>query len=272
MSIRTEDIARFGLLYLQKGKWHGNQLVPESWVTAATSLQTSNGSNPKSDWDQGYGYQFWRCQNNCYRGDGAFGQYCIVMPEQDAVIAITSGVKDMQAVLNLVWEKLLPAMGSEPLPADDTARQALAGRLQRLSLRTQGGAAPAPTAVAAIAGKEFSFRSNAKKLERLQLIANDDSSTTLVGQFDGATQRIECRPNAWIKGNAGWGSQAAQPMAASGGWTSDDTFTAKICFYQTPFVHTVRLKYSGNELHYTTEQNVGFSGTKDPDLVGKLVE
>ena len=110
LSIRTEDIAKFGQLYLQKGKWHGKQLVPAAWVEAATARQTSNGSNPKSDWDQGYGYQFWRCRHGAYRGDGAFGQYCIVMPEQDAVIAITSGVKDMQAVLNLVWDKLLPAM------------------------------------------------------------------------------------------------------------------------------------------------------------------
>ena len=112
LSIRTEDIARFGQLYLQKGKWNGKQLVPAAWVEAATARQTSNGSNPKSDWDQGYGYQFWRCRHGAYRGDGAFGQYCIVLPEQDAVIAITSGVKDMQAVLNLVWDKLLPALKS----------------------------------------------------------------------------------------------------------------------------------------------------------------
>ena len=115
LSIRTEDIARFGQLYLQKGNWQGKQLVPESWVEAATSRQTSNGSNPQSDWDQGYGYQFWRCRHGAYRGDGAFGQYCVVMPEQDAVVAITSGVKDMQAVLNLVWDKLLPAMSPSPL-------------------------------------------------------------------------------------------------------------------------------------------------------------
>ena len=63
LSIRTEDIARFGQLYLQKGKWHGKQLVPEAWVEAATARQTSNGSNPKSDWDQGYGYQFWRSRH-----------------------------------------------------------------------------------------------------------------------------------------------------------------------------------------------------------------
>src|SRR5256714_1953051 len=76
----------------------------------ATAKQTSNGSNPKSDWTQGYGFQFWRCRHNAYRGDGAFGQYCVVMPDQDAVVAITSGVKDMQALLNVIWEKLLPSM------------------------------------------------------------------------------------------------------------------------------------------------------------------
>src|SRR5260370_38189727 len=58
LSIRTEDIAKFGQLYLQKGKWQGKQLVPASWVEAASTRQTATGSNPKSDWDQGYGYQF----------------------------------------------------------------------------------------------------------------------------------------------------------------------------------------------------------------------
>src|SRR5262249_18720613 len=101
LSIRTEDIARFGLLYLQRGTWNGKQVVPAAWVEAATACQTANGSDPRSDWDQGYGYQFWRCRNHAFRGDGAFGQFCIVVPEQDAVIAITSGVKDMQSVLNL---------------------------------------------------------------------------------------------------------------------------------------------------------------------------
>jgi CubicO group peptidase (beta-lactamase class C family) len=50
LSVRTEDIAKFGQLYLQKGKWQDRQLVPEAWVAAATARQTSNGSNPASDW------------------------------------------------------------------------------------------------------------------------------------------------------------------------------------------------------------------------------
>src|ERR1043166_2013844 len=75
LRVRTEDIAKFGQLYLQKGNWNDKQLIPAAWVAMATSKQTSNGSNPKSDWNQGYGFQFWRCRHNAYRGDGAFGQY-----------------------------------------------------------------------------------------------------------------------------------------------------------------------------------------------------
>src|SRR5215813_6338000 len=132
---RTEEIARFGQLYLQKGMWDGRRLVPAAWVEAATALQTANGSSPNSDWDQGYGYQFWRCRHGAYRGDGAFGQFCIVLPEQDAVVAITAGVRDLQGVLNLAWGKLLPAMKPSPLAADEGAAKELAGTLKGLALR-----------------------------------------------------------------------------------------------------------------------------------------
>lgn len=112
--IRTEDIAKFGQLYLQKGKWNGTQLLPAEWVEQATSKQVSNGSDPDRDWDQGYGFQFWRCRHGAYRGDGKDGQFCIVLPKQDAVIAITANTQDMQAELNIVWAKLLPAFEDKP--------------------------------------------------------------------------------------------------------------------------------------------------------------
>ena len=131
--LKTEDIAKFGQLYLQKGKWNGQQLVPAEWVELATSKQMSNGSDPTKDWDQGYGFQFWRCRHNAYRGDGANGQFCIVLPDQDAVIAITADCKDMQAELNVVWDELLPAFQSSALP-ENASEQAklkeLVGRLQ----------------------------------------------------------------------------------------------------------------------------------------------
>ncbi len=118
LHIRTEDIAKFGQLYLQKGKWNGKQIVPAAWIEQATAKQVSNGSDPVKDWDQGYGFQFWRCRHGAFRGDGAFGQFCIVLPDQDTVVAITSDTKDMQAQLNIVWDKLLPAFHAKPLLQD----------------------------------------------------------------------------------------------------------------------------------------------------------
>ena len=134
LMIRTEDIAKFGQLYLQKGRWQGKQLVPASWIEQATSKQVSNGSDPARDWDQGYGFQFWRCRHNAYRGDGAFGQFCVVLPEQDAVIAITADTKDMQAELNVVWEKLLPAFGAAALPANADEEGQLKATLANLAV------------------------------------------------------------------------------------------------------------------------------------------
>ena len=265
LSIRTEDIARFGQLYLQKGKWNGKQLVPETWIDAATARQTSNGSSPKSDWDQGYGYQFWRCRHGAYRGDGAFGQYCIVMPEQDAVIAITSGLKDMQTVLNLVWDDLLPAMKPSPLGADEDAEKTLRHTLNGLSLRPQQGTG----SPAKVLGKKYVFAANPRKLESIALESGNSGTVTLVLRVDGAEQRIVCGRGSWCKGRAAWGLLPQQPVAASGVWTADDTFVVKLCFYETPFVITVRLKFSGAELQFDSEWNVSFGPAKEPQLVGK---
>jgi len=267
LSIRTEDIARFGQLYLQKGQWQGKQLVPAAWVEAATARQTSNGSNPNSDWDQGYGYQFWRCRHNIYRGDGAFGQYCIVLPEQDAVIAITSGVRDMQAVLNLIWDKLLPAFKPSPLPPDETARVKLDQTLKNLSLRTpESTSSPAP-----VLGKKYVFAANDRKLETLTLERNSgNGAVTLVARFNGVERRIACGRGTWQKGRTAWGLLPEQPVAASGAWTANDTFTTKLCFYETPSTLTLRLKFTGQELQCNGETNVSFGPTQEPQLTARV--
>jgi CubicO group peptidase (beta-lactamase class C family) len=134
LKIRTEDIAKFGQLYLQKGRWQKTQLIPANWVEQATSKQVSNGTDPDRDWTQGYGFQFWRCRHGAYRGDGKDGQFCVVMPEQDAVIAITANTGDMQKQLNLVWEHLLPAFHPQALPANPSGEVKLKEIFSKLSV------------------------------------------------------------------------------------------------------------------------------------------
>ncbi|MDP2334886.1 MAG: ChbG/HpnK family deacetylase [Bacteroidota bacterium] len=112
--IKTEDMAKMGQFFLQKGKWNGKQILPETWFDEATSVkiyQAPEGTEGKEpDWVQGYCYQLWRCRYNAYRADGANGQFIIVLPDKDAVIVITANIDDMQAEINLIWEYLLPAL------------------------------------------------------------------------------------------------------------------------------------------------------------------
>lgn len=269
LNVRTEDIAKFGQLYLQKGKWGDKQLVPAEWVAMATGKQTSNGSNPKSDWDQGYGFQFWRSRNGAYRGDGAFGQYCIVLPEQDAVIAITSGTKDMQAVLNLVWDTLLPGLKKETLPADDAAAKKLKDKLAKLSVPVQAGKA-SPGLLKEVSGTSYTFAANDLKVESLGLVLDEASGgMTIVGKVNGVDQKLLCGKGEWKSGKWAFGAGQEQPAAASGAWTADDTYTAKVVLYETPFILTLTFKFADGKLEYEVKRNVGFGPTTSPKLISE---
>ena len=134
-----DTIARLGQLYLDDGMWNGERVLPDGWVREASSVQTPNGDWDQIDWQQGYGFQFWNSRHG-YRGDGAFGQFMVILPEHDAVIAMFSCTDEMQTVLDAMWEHLLPAFGDQaltpgPADADDTA---LADRMSTLSLPTAG--------------------------------------------------------------------------------------------------------------------------------------
>lgn len=269
LNVRTEDIAKFGQLHLQKGKWGDKQLIPTDWVAMATSKQTSNGSNPKSDWDQGYGFQFWRCRNGAFRGDGAFGQYCIVLPEQDAVIAITSGTGNMQRVLDLVWDILLPGMKKDALPADDAGAKKLKDKLAGLSVPMQKGAANAriPGGVSAVS---YAFAANDQKVESLGLVFTGSGGGVVIeSKVNGVERKLACGEGKWINGTMAFGTGPEQPVAASGAWTADDTYTAKVVLYETPFIATFTFKFAGGKLEYEAKRNVGFGGNAPVKLTGE---
>ena len=160
LRVRTEDIAKLGQLYLQK------------WVELATTKQVHNGNNPRNDWEQGYGFQFWRCRHNAYRGDGAFSQFCIVIPAQQTVVAITSGERDMQAVMNVVWDRLLPALAAKRLDVNPETWGQLRKRFERLSVKQPSGACTSPIA-SRLYNRRCEFVANALKCESVAIQSAD---------------------------------------------------------------------------------------------------
>jgi len=184
LRLKTEDIAKVGQLYLQKGFWNGKQLLPREWIEEATSFKIDQAPGARqevkdsSDWMQGYCYQFWRCRYNAYRGDGAFGQFMIIMPDQDAVIVMTSETEDMQKELNLVWKYLLPAMSNEKFSPNNKALSELNQKLSDLALPIYQKS-ESSTLEKEISGKRYDFKPNGSHIQSIRLNFSD----TLVSFF-----------------------------------------------------------------------------------------
>ena len=87
----AEDMAKLGQLYLQRGKWNGQQLVSEYWIEISTArhLKTQNDT-------YGYGYQLWMEQRpGSFEYNGTLGQNVIIYPDMDKVLVTNAGNKEM---------------------------------------------------------------------------------------------------------------------------------------------------------------------------------
>jgi CubicO group peptidase (beta-lactamase class C family) len=240
---RTEDVAKLGQLYLQAGQWDGVQLIPRQWVAEATSKQVGNPRQPSPDWRQGYGFQFWMARHG-YRGDGAFGQFCVILPEHETVIVTTAYTHDMQAVLDAMWTHLLPGLGPAA-PGASAVPDGASAVQEQLSARLGGLALPACPAQSAPpewdpwTGGPFSIPASAQG-------APVQPALTSVGvaPADGGWQitlteranRLAFRVAAgdWAVSAPVDTHGATIPVAASGGWLDAATLRAEIIFLETP--------------------------------------
>ncbi len=195
---------------------------------------TVRGRARSRDWQQGYGYQFWRSRHG-YRGDGAYGQFCLVLPEHDAVIATTAATEDMQGLLNLVWRHLLPAFGAERLPAErlpGTADEGLRRRLAELALPPVE-ASPEPPARGddwrgAVFAPEDGERPQQRTLTGVTVTADADGKGWGVSLAED-DELIELR----LVPPVGPSTRAARPPRSAGGWTDQDTLRLDVLFLET---------------------------------------
>jgi CubicO group peptidase (beta-lactamase class C family) len=279
LSLTTEALARFGQLYLQKGKWGDRQILPEAWVEAATSTQFvgSNRYGP-SDWSQGYGYQFWRCRHDAYQASGVFGQCCIVMPQQDAVLAITSGIDvfEVQQLLDLVWKFLLPAFESEQGVENTTEQEKLAKKLSNLTLTPEHSTSPSPQPFQAT-GRSYALDANPLNIEALTLdFTQIDSLVTF--KTPGHEDTLCCGDGEWRRSqtnlfnlyNGPWLSDSPTPVMSSGGWVSNDCFSMIVRLVETPFFYRLTYHFVGDELLLEMQVNVTMEIQKNLLLTARL--
>jgi CubicO group peptidase (beta-lactamase class C family) len=291
LSVTTEGLAKFGQLYLQKGNWQGRQILPAAWVEEATSFQIQQPAKPGStrpkeedDQRQGYGYQFWRCRHNAVRADGAFGQLTVMMPDQDAVVVMTSESRDLLEQLGLVWEHLLPSFRDAKLPADDVAQEKLTRHLSTRHLSTRHLAPN--TGVSGPSGRQvFAVEENSLGINRLT-ISNAGQTVTLTAQVGDTGHCIVHGLDEWRLGDtampgtptrlgAGTLATPTRKVAASAAWLDASTLELTWRYLEFPHRDTVTCRFDADRVTLSFLSSItvlGRAAPTRPTLTGKKLE
>lgn len=248
MRIKTADMAKLGQLYLQEGIWNGKQLLSADWIKEASSAQILQVQNPteeqkeNNEGAQGYGYQIWRCTHNAYRADGANGQYILVMPDQDAVIAVTSKVQNMHRILKLVWEHLLPGMFDHKLRRNEDISEFFISKSSSLSIPNPFFTDEEKITPAKNKSQRFTFESNEQQIEEISFNFNEKGDCKLTIGIAGKTYDYPFGLDNWRYGstdrpgpyflNPRRNPEGLAPFAVSGyfSWTASNEISLRLLY------------------------------------------
>jgi len=277
----TEDIAKFGQLYLQNGVWDGNQVISSDWVAQASAKHIDNGKNDSS-WGYGYGYQFWLNPPGGYRADGAFGQYSMILPKQDAVVAITSESISTKDTMQIVWDVLIPEMKEGVLPANDTAHNQLVDELKAIKYDPPQLAATSPL-VQNISGKTFVLDKNPFNAKSVMFSFMDDKCLFTLKENGKPDIVITSGLNHWIrKDNLKPSAHSLFSLrridfdsivAAAFGWQTDNTLVLTWRYIETVHGETFTCVFEGDKLTIKPLFSVNrLQGKPDDraDITGKM--
>jgi CubicO group peptidase (beta-lactamase class C family) len=245
--LTTRALAAIGQLYASKGRWQGRQVLPEGW-TGLVSTHHADTNEPDPEWNYGYGYQVWLGRDG-FRLDGAYGQYALVFPDTETVIAITSAqALTSQPVLDLVWEHLVPGLGT---PASPERTE----RLASLALRTpkeSGGHGSWKHAGAVPVRPSLAIGVDQMHLPNLaDLVVTRDTDGYTV------TFALEGRP-VTLTTTGPWQRQSLRgdgtdlPVALAAGVTRRQGVRLRLCITDTPHVLLIDVDDDGAGLAWQT--------------------
>jgi CubicO group peptidase (beta-lactamase class C family) len=291
LSCTTEDSMKFGVLHLNQGQWQGRQLLSPQWIAEATRNQVEDVWMGEFDGKQylprskdgateaqreGYGYQWWMTQHGGYYASGVFGQYCIVLPEQDCVIAFTCGLRlGERRVHAAIWEHLLPALGRQA-PDPQASQLQLDALIDGLRLPTLHGLNESPKA-AEMQGR-FAIEPNEDGVREVAFdFRGDYCDFSLVDHRGchslrvGFQQPIESQTS--ITGNYLHHQYQPEqtPVIAQGCWTADGELRMDWRFVETAFADHVSCRVEEGRLLFDRGVNTNAGSLQRPTLTGTRI-
>lgn len=276
----TEDYAKIGQFLLQNGKWNGQQLLDADWVREAVSCQVSNQENPTPnlmdapDFQSGYGYQIWRLRKeDAYMASGGFGQYVMVFPKKDAVVAMTCGTHEDHLFEN-VWKELYPALKDDT--ADDmTSDQALQERMSRLTIPLPVGNPHHEAMEKTYHQVTYQFENSRYGFQKISFDFSEEEPRVTLTLPEGAFT-VKAGFGRWNDGKTSilledtdTDFNAIYPDVSCAYAWEDGALILKMVYDHTPFYDTFRIGFYDAVLKIKAQRNVWHYGeTIDPVLYG----
>ena len=289
MLATTEDNLRLMKLYADGGVWEGERILAEDYVRLATTNQNDSSTealnNPEaSDNFLGYGFQIWMCKpKGVYRADGAMGQFTIVSPEQDLLIAINEtavGAHWAQSTLNITWD-FLEKVGGETLEEDPQSAGRLAQKMRCLNLPNPVFQPLSPIA-SKISGRTYTVQSGVLSTEIFNFMSGEPVSpiTDFSFAFDSygciwnvngpnGTQAVRIATNGCRFTNlVGKAEDQTQLLVCDGAWTEEDTFAVNLRWAETCLTKKLVFHFDCDGVTVEDTNNSAFRRSEDgPDVI-----
>jgi CubicO group peptidase (beta-lactamase class C family) len=298
LSCTSADMLKLGILHLQRGEWHGRQLLPRRWVEDATSIRIKDvvlgvftgdhylgpdeaTAGVPATRREGYGYQWWRGPHGSFSANGLFGQYCIVLPEQQAVVAFTGGLSDSdRRVHGLIYDRLRPALGAGTGSRSDG--DALERRLSSLALKTRPGRGGHVDAPADVYGS-YAIAANDQAIAGISILPAEGGVEFALENGDGR-HRLPAGFDTWIESmttvpgsrlHHSYQPEAGLRVTACARWLAQEDGWSVLemdwVFVETAFRDKVRLFIRQGHLRMTREVNVNSLEMALPEVHGRQV-
>lgn len=287
LSVTVEDIARFGLFVKGKGCFGGRRLLDAGWFEEATKSWSDSSNTWEGENALGYGYQFWMCRvPGTYRGDGAFGQYCVILPQEDMLFVSTAGQLDMIKIADAFWNHVYAdvhgetecrnssqADGLRSGAGDRAFASPLEERLRTLVLPAFyeekgicGGKVDVPDA---FLGKTFVLEDNPLHILALRFEKPPRGEGCLVELSNGRNRDTFRISEEWTAGALhldGEDTNLSQYAFREGlyerfhvkGCTRENVLYMDMVFQETSFQDTWEIAFEDGRLHVKIVRNTGF--------------
>lgn len=265
LRMKTVDMAKLGLFYLNKGVWNKKRLLPASWIEEATSPHIyqrpdrTPAENAEDEGAQGYGYQIWMSTHDSYRADGAYGQYVLVMPDKDVVIAITARVEATHQIFELIWDHIYPSILNRMIKSDEAAWDDLISMKAGLQIRNPFQT-PEGTPLLTDTVLSYQIETNELQVENVSFRFDDQAQCFMELKIKGATYTFPFGEDNWLYGetqrpspyflNPRRNPEGLAPFSIAGYSSWEQTDYLKLClYYITDIQHEIfACRFAGDQI------------------------